>query len=81
MEEAQVIATALITGSSSGIGRATAEKFLGKGWNVVATMRRPESSEGWPASDQLQLARLDVLDPESVTAAISNAIERLDPEV
>jgi NAD(P)-dependent dehydrogenase (short-subunit alcohol dehydrogenase family) len=35
--------TALITGCSSGIGRATARLFAGKGWNVVASMRRPEA--------------------------------------
>jgi NAD(P)-dependent dehydrogenase (short-subunit alcohol dehydrogenase family) len=34
--------TILITGSSSGLGRAAAEYFHDKGWNVVATMRRPE---------------------------------------
>ena len=29
--------TILITGSSTGIGRATAEFFADKGWNVAAT--------------------------------------------
>jgi NAD(P)-dependent dehydrogenase (short-subunit alcohol dehydrogenase family) len=35
--------TILITGASSGIGRETAKFFQKKGWNVVATMRNPES--------------------------------------
>ncbi|MFX1258728.1 MAG: SDR family NAD(P)-dependent oxidoreductase, partial [Promethearchaeota archaeon] len=31
----------LITGASSGIGRATVIYFSQEGWNVVATMRTP----------------------------------------
>jgi NAD(P)-dependent dehydrogenase (short-subunit alcohol dehydrogenase family) len=34
--------TILITGTSSGYGKATADFFLERGWNVVATMRRPD---------------------------------------
>ena len=37
--------TVLITGTSSGIGRETALYFASKGWNVVATMRNPESRQ------------------------------------
>ncbi len=33
--------TVLITGCSSGYGLETARHFHSKGWNVVATMRKP----------------------------------------
>lgn len=51
--------TVLITGSSSGYGKATAELFLERGWNVIATMRTPR--EGiFPKSDRLRMVALDV---------------------
>jgi len=34
--------TIFITGSSSGLGRATAKLFASKRWKVIATMRTPE---------------------------------------
>ena len=37
--------TILITGTSSGIGKATANYFASRDWNVVATMRTPEKEK------------------------------------
>jgi NADP-dependent 3-hydroxy acid dehydrogenase YdfG len=54
--------TILITGTSSGIGKATAIHFQQKGWNVIATMRTPEKETELNKLENVQLERLDVLD-------------------
>lgn len=64
--------TVLITGCSSGFGLETAKLFLGKGWNVVATMRRP-TPDILPVSDQLTILPLDVTDPNSIRNAFAQA--------
>lgn len=66
--------TVFITGSSSGIGKATAKFFLEKGWNVAATMRKPEAEKDLVASPNLQLIRLDVQDAASIEQAVKQAI-------
>lgn len=68
--------TILITGASSGIGRATAHYFQEKGWNVIATMRTPEKETELNQLDNVLVTRLDVLDPESMEAAVAAGIER-----
>ncbi|MGO4124198.1 SDR family oxidoreductase [Inquilinus sp. YAF38] len=68
--------TVLITGCSSGFGEATARLFASRGWNVVATMRRPEAGAGLAALDNVLVARLDVQDPASIDAALAEAIAR-----
>ena len=65
--------TVLITGCSSGFGKATAQLFLDKGWNVVATMRRPSDNLIEGPADRLRVVALDVTDAESIKAAISEA--------
>lgn len=66
--------TILITGTSSGIGKATAIHFQQKGWNVIATMRTPEKETELNKLENVQLERLDVLDLESIDQAIKNGI-------
>jgi NAD(P)-dependent dehydrogenase (short-subunit alcohol dehydrogenase family) len=68
--------TILITGASSGIGRATAAYFCDKGWNVVATMRAPEKEAELSALDRVLVTRLDVEDAASIDAAVSAALKR-----
>ncbi len=64
--------TVLITGCSSGYGLETARHFHARGWNVIATMRRPRDGV-LPASERLRILALDVSDPESIAAAMEAA--------
>ncbi|MGH8047382.1 MAG: SDR family NAD(P)-dependent oxidoreductase, partial [Chthoniobacterales bacterium] len=66
--------TILITGCSSGFGQATAQLFLDKGWNVVATMRQPKEGLFHASPGQLRMIALDVTDAESIRAAVGEAI-------
>jgi NAD(P)-dependent dehydrogenase (short-subunit alcohol dehydrogenase family) len=59
----------LITGCSTGIGRATAERLAGRGWNVYATARRLESIADLEGSG-CKLLELDVTSEDSMTAAV-----------
>ncbi len=68
--------TILITGSSSGIGKATAIYFAERGWNVVATMRTPEKAGDWAQHNNITLMRLDVLQFDSIQQAISDTINK-----
>jgi NAD(P)-dependent dehydrogenase (short-subunit alcohol dehydrogenase family) len=68
--------TLLLTGASSGIGRATAQLFAERGWNVAATMRSPATAEGLPVSPRLAAIQLDVTDPASITAAVAETLSR-----
>ena len=66
--------TVLITGTSSGYGKATAELFLDRGWNVIATMRQPKPDIFGSQSDHLKVLPLDVTNSGSVSKAIAEAI-------
>ena len=68
--------TVLITGSSSGIGRATAETFARKGWNVSATARNPVTESIWGRPGNTISPRLDVTDEASIASAIAATLER-----
>jgi NAD(P)-dependent dehydrogenase (short-subunit alcohol dehydrogenase family) len=66
--------TVLITGTSSGYGKATAQLFLDRGWNVVATMRRPKPDIFGPRHERLQALPLDVTDSDNVRSVIAEAL-------
>jgi NAD(P)-dependent dehydrogenase (short-subunit alcohol dehydrogenase family) len=66
--------TIVITGASSGIGKATAELFLDRGWNVVPTMRDLTAEKDLKEGARLKLATLDAQNPEAPKAAAAEAI-------
>lgn len=66
--------TIFITGASTGLGRATARMFKARGWNVIATMRKPEDGAAL-AEEGITVLRLDVTDREQIAAAARQAIE------
>jgi short-subunit dehydrogenase len=69
----------LITGCSSGIGRATAERLSRAGYSVYATARRPESIAALKDAGCETLA-LDVTDEQSMRAAV-DAVEQAEGAV
>jgi NAD(P)-dependent dehydrogenase (short-subunit alcohol dehydrogenase family) len=64
----------LITGCSSGIGLATAERLAADGWKVYATARKPEAIGDLKDSGCETLA-LDVTDEDSMGAAVAAVTE------
>ncbi|MCH2093729.1 MAG: SDR family oxidoreductase [Rhodobacteraceae bacterium] len=69
--------TILITGASSGIGRATAEVFLDAGWAVGALARRWDKLQDLAAGhDAVLPLQCDVTDPKAVDAAFDIFMER-----
>lgn len=70
--------TWLITGCSSGLGRALAEAVLARGWNAVVTARDPGRVEDLVvAHPETALAvALDVRDSEQIRAAVAEAEAR-----
>ncbi len=67
--------TILITGTSSGLGRAIAHFFADKGWNVAATMRRPEKETEFKAIPNMRVIQLDVTSAASIKQAVDEAIQ------
>lgn len=64
----------LITGCSSGIGRASAQLFAAQGWQVVATMRDTSQAGALAGLPHVDLLPLDVSDRAAIAAAFA-AIE------
>ena len=64
----------VITGSSTGLGRATALLFAGKGWNVIATMRSPENETELGTVPGITLLPLDVTNRVQIAETAKKAL-------
>lgn len=69
----------VITGASSGIGRATALRLAGRGWRVFAAVRKDSDARALAIDSQgsLETIRLDVTDRESIASAAREVASRL----
>ena len=66
--------TVFITGASSGIGRETAKLFQKKGWNVIATARKPDEETELNKLQNVKILRCDVTNIDSIKNAVSDGI-------
>lgn len=71
-------ATVLVTGASSGIGRAVAVDLAGRSFDVIAGVRRPEDAAELKAAapGRIETVELDVTVPEQVAAALATVEAR-----
>ncbi|WP_263310637.1 SDR family oxidoreductase [Brachybacterium atlanticum] len=70
--------TAVVTGASSGIGRATAVRLVADGWRVLAVARREERLAELAAETGCEVLAVDVTSDESVAALVARVEELFD---
>lgn len=66
----------LISGCSTGIGRALALEFAARNWRVFATARKPAAINDLKAAN-VETAALDVTDEKSITACVDSVIAKV----
>ena len=73
--------TIFITGSSSGLGRATAKLFASRGWKVIASMRNPNNEKELGRIPGISLVSLDITDPREIDRVAQEVVASGDVDV
>jgi NAD(P)-dependent dehydrogenase (short-subunit alcohol dehydrogenase family) len=68
--------TVVITGTASGFGRASVQRFAREGWNVVATVRKESDQQVHADVDNVRTLLLDVNDEAADTEFAAKALEQ-----
>ncbi|KAF9658493.1 SDR family oxidoreductase [Tenacibaculum sp. ZH5_bin.1] len=68
--------TILITGTSTGIGRATAILFSKKGWNVIASMLDHQKETELTTLENVLVTEMDITKPKTIESTIKKGIEK-----
>src|SRR5439155_19619558 len=71
-EDSMKSKVALVTGASSGIGKATAERLTEAGYKVYGTSRRSAQA----GVQSFEMLALDAISDESVEAAVTELMRR-----
>ena len=66
--------TIFITGTSSGLGKATVKLFSANNWNVIATMRDPAKETELSNLPNVTLLQLDVSNPRQIKAVADEVV-------
>ena len=66
----------LVTGSSTGFGRALVEELITQGYSVVATARKLEALSNLTENENVLKTTLDVTDGNSISNAVKAAIDK-----
>ena len=66
-----------ITGASSGIGKAVAEKFAIEGWKVAVSARRKELLDELGKNENISSFHLDVTDRSQINNTFKNILNEL----